>query len=366
MGTYSRYISATALGLVAMTASFAPAWSAGNAPQVAEGATLPWGQFKLAPRIVESLKSGNPAKITVDVMATAIPRMGPEMRAGMERGCASSASGLSMKCTLVGPINTDPNQQLSQLETLLASEGVDCLVLQTPLPGQFVRIIDKYIDQGIPVFTFNIDVDKSKRFAFTALNEEEAGRVNGVETAKMVKAKKLRIDTVALASSAPDQAWARSRMVGFVKGYEEVIPDAKFFNDPASAVPTGLSYSVKETLTTMTPFVTAHPNVNLIFHTDQSVEGVGDVIRNLKLQGKVYTSGFNVSRAILSSVIDGVTLVTIDQNYAAQTNEGVNQCAAFLTKGDLPAKQLNYISPVVISAEGVDGGLKAADALKGL
>lgn len=350
-----------------MTVQLTAAYAAGvNVPQSAQQAKMPWGEFKLAPRIVASLKDGKPANVTVDVMATAIPRMGTEMRAGMERGCASSAGGLAMNCNLVGPINTDPNQQLSQLETLLASESVDCLVLQTPLPGQFVRVIDKYIDQGIPVFTFNIDVDKSKRFAFTALNEEEAGRINGVETAKMVKAKNLSIDTVALASSAPDQAWARSRMKGFVAGYKEIIPQAKFFNDPARAVPTGLSYSVKETLTTMTPFLTAHPDVNLVFHTDQSVEGVGEVIRNLKLQGKVYTSGFNVSRGILSSIIDGVTLVTIDQNYAAQTNAGVKQCAAFLSKGEVPADPINFIPPVVISKDGADGSLKADAALKDL
>jgi ABC-type sugar transport system substrate-binding protein len=367
MGNSVKYRGVIALGAAIVAAPFTAASAAEvNVPQAAQQVQMPWGEFKLAPRIINSLKEGKPANIIVDVMATAIPRMGTEMRAGMERACGETVNGMAMSCDLVGPINTDPNQQLSQLETLLASEGVDCLVLQTPLPGQFVRVIDKFVDQGIPVFTFNIDVDKSKRFAFTALNEEEAGRVNGVETAKLVKAKNLAIDTVAVASSAPDQAWARSRMKGFIAGYKEVIPDAKFFNDADKAVPTGLSYSVKETLTTMTPFLTAHPEVNLVFHSDQSVEGVSEVIRNLKLQGKVFTSGFNVSRGILSSINDDVTLVTIDQNYAAQTNTGVNQCAAFLTAGDLPKEQLNFIPPVVISKDGEGGSLKADVALKDL
>ncbi len=337
-----------------------------EAPEQAKAHPFQWGTFKLAPRIADAMKAGKPVNIVVDVMATAIPRMGTEMRAGMDKGCANADNGIATKCSLTGPVNTDANKQLSQLETLLHSSAVDCLVLQSPLPGQFVQVIDQFIDQGIPVFTFNIDVDKSRRFAFTALDEEQAGAINGEATAKLVKEKNLKIDTVALGSSAPDEAWARSRMVGFTAGYKKVIPDAKFFNDADHAVPTGNTYSVKEALTTVTPFLTAHPEVNLFFHTDQGIEGVGNVIQNLKLQGKVYASGFNVSSAILDAIKRDVTLVTIDQNYAAQTNAGTQQCVRFLTKGEVPANPINHIEPVVISAAGGHGGLAAEEALKQL
>lgn len=335
-------------------------------PEAAKAHQFSWGTFKLAPRIIDSMKAGKPVNIAVDVMATAIPRMGTEMRSGMEKGCANPDNGIEVKCSLTGPVNTDANKQLSQLETLLHSDAVDCLVLQSPLPGQFVRIIDQFSDQGIPVFTFNIDVDKSRRFAFTALDEEQAGAINGEATARLVKDKNLKIDTVAVGSSAPDEAWARSRMIGFAAGYKKVFPDAKFFNDADHAVPTGNTYSVKEVLTTVTPFLTAHPEVNLFFHTDQGIEGVGDVIQNLKLQGKVYASGFNVSSPILDAIKRGVTLVTIDQNYAAQTNAGTQQCVRFLTKGDVPSNPINHIEPVVITAAGGDGGLDADTALKQL
>jgi ABC-type sugar transport system substrate-binding protein len=349
---------------------FAPALPAAagsvEMPEAAKAHQFSWGTFKLAPRIVDAAKAGKPAKIVVDVMATAIPRMGTEMRAGMERGCSNPANGIEAKCSLTGPVNTDANKQLSQLETLLHSDEVDCLVLQSPLPGQFVRVIDQFVDKGIPVFTFNIDVDKSRRFAFTALDEQQSGEVNGEATAKLVKEKNLKIDTVALGSSAPDEAWARSRMIGFTAGYKKVFPDAKFFNDADHAVPTGNTYSVKEVLTTVTPFLTAHPEVSLFFHTDQGIEGVGNVIQNLKLQGKVFASGFNVSSAILDAIKRGVTLVTIDQNYAAQTNAGTQQCIGYLTKGDVPANPINHIDPVVITAAGGNGGLDADTALKQL
>jgi hypothetical protein len=79
-----------------------------------------------------------------------------------------------------------------------------------------------------------------------------------------------------------------------------------FFDDADHAVPTGNTYSAKEALTTVTPFLTANPEVNLFIHVDQGIEGVGDVIQNLKLQGKVCASGFNVSSAaILEATASG-------------------------------------------------------------
>lgn len=325
-----------------------------------------WGKFELAPRIAEKLQAKQPINIVVGAMATAIPRMGTEMKAGMQRSCAEPGNGVAVDCSLVGPVNTDANLQLAQLETLLSSSSIDCLVVQSPKPGQFVRIIDRMVDQGIPVFTFNTDVDKSRRFAFWALNEEQSGEANGIATANLVKEQNISVDTIALGSSAPDDAWARSRMKGFATGYKTVFPDAKFFNDYQSAVPTGNGYSVKEALASVTPFLTAHPEVNVFFHTDQGVEGVGKVIENLGLQGKTYVSGFNVNSAILDSIRKGVTLVTIDQNYAAQTYAATQQCVKFLSKGEVPADPINYIEPMVITAKGGDGQLDAGTALKEL
>jgi ribose transport system substrate-binding protein len=305
-----------------------------------------WGKFDLSQRIADKIKARQPVKITVAAAATAIPRMSTEMRAGMERSCAEPRNGLVVDCSLIGPVNIDANLQLSQLETLLSSSSID--------------------SQGIPVFTLNVDVEQSHRFAFWALDEEQAGKASGMATANLVKKKGLAVDTVALGSSTPDGAWARSRMKGFMVGYKNVFADAKFFNAADSALPTGNGFSVKEALASVTPFLTAHPEVNIFFHTDQAVEGVGKVIQNLGLQGKVFTTGFNVTGAILDSVKQGVTLATIDQNYAAQTYAATQQCIKFLTKGELPDSPVNHITPVVITAAGGEGQLDADTALKDL
>jgi ABC-type sugar transport system substrate-binding protein len=323
----------------------------------ADSVTAEWGTFTLAPRIASKIKDKQPANIIVSIMGTGVPLLSAQVRKGTDKACAANQGSLPLDCRIVGPVNPDSGQQLSELETILGSNQVDCLALQAPLPNQFTAVVNKFAAAGVPVFTFNIDAPKGKRLAFYALNEEAAGAINGKATATILKGKKVTVTEVAMGSGAPDEQWARERMKGFMAGFKSVMPDVKFFNDEKSGIPTGANFTTLEVLNTVTPFLTAHPEVNLFFDADQGVEGVGDVIRNLKLTGKVYTSGFNVSRAILDSISQGQTLVTIDQAFDNQAQAAVAQCAAFLKNGKVPSSPMQYLAPIVITRSGGSGQL---------
>lgn len=314
-----------------------------------------WGKFTLAPRIADKLKSGEKVNVVIDIQGTALPIMGAEMRIGMQRGCDKDQGRLAMNCRLTGPVTTNAGAQLAELETLLNGNQVDCLGLQSPLPDQYVDIINKYVAAGIPVFTLNNDVPNANRFSFYALSEKAAGTINGKQTAELVKSKGYQIDTVAMGSGQPAGPWAQNRMAGFEEGYKSVFPDAKFFNDSKSGVPTGDNFTTQEVLNSVGPFLQAHPEVNLFFHTDQGVEGVGLIIKNNSLSGKVWTSGFNVSGPILDSIDAGSTLVTIDQGFDNQAEAPVSACADYLTTGKVPSDPLQYLDPIVITKDGGAG-----------
>lgn len=323
-----------------------------NAADKATADKPAFGDFKVAERIKSRITSGQPVRVVLDVAGTGIPIQGPAMRIGMERGCEAEQLTLKSECRNVGPVNPNPAQQLSELETLLNSGEVDCLALQPPLPSQFNNIVNRYADAGIPVFTLNIDTPNAKRIAHFALNEEQAGEINGKATAELIKAKGVKVDTVAMGSGAPDQPWAQSRMKGFAAGYTSIFPDAKFFSDYKKALPTGKNFTTQEVLNSVTPFLTANPDVTLFFHTDQGVEGVGNIIRNQKLVGKTYTSGFNVSGPILDAIDTGATLVTIDQGFDNQAEAAVRACIRYLKDGKAPVDPLQYLSPIVITKAG--------------
>jgi ribose transport system substrate-binding protein len=353
-----------AVGVAACGSAASPG-AGGGTSKIADAAkthTFSWGTFKLAQRIIDKAASGQALNVVVNNQGVAIPVFGAEQKIGTDRGCAANQAKLKIACRLTGPASTDATAQLAELETLLSSGQVDCLGIESPTPDAFVDIINKYVAAGVPVYTQNTDVPNSNRFAFFALNERASGNADGVATANLVKSKGYTIDTIGMGSGGPEAPWAQDRMGGFEAGYKTVFPDAKFAQDEKTGLPTGKDYTTEEVVSSVGPYLTGNPNVNLFFHTDQGVEGVGLVIKDKNLTGKVWTSGFNVTLQILDLMDAGIILVTINQGFDNQAEAAVNACVNYLTTGDTPADPLAYLQPIIITKDGGTGQQTSADA----
>lgn len=354
-------LSATALIAGALISG--PVHAQGGVNEGAKTHEFPWGTFNLSQRVIDKAAAGEPLNIVVSTIGMAIPVYGVEQQIGVDRGCeANGGRGLAIQCRLVGPASTDATAQLAELQTLLTSDQIDCLGFSSPAPDSFVDIANQYVDAGIPVFTQNTDVPNSKRFAFFALNERDAGAVNGRVTAEIVQAKGLPIGGIGMGSGGPEQQWAQDRMGGFQAGYTEAIPAADFRVDEKTGLPTGQGYTIPEVIASVGPYMTANSDVNLFFHTDQGVEGVGTVIRDQGLAGKAWTSGFNVSQGILDMIDQDIVLVTINQGFDNQAEAAVRACVDYLADNSVPEDPLAYLDPVVITKDGGEGRQSAAEA----
>lgn len=358
-------IGATLVIVVGACQPAAPAATGGAGKEIAQAARevrFDWGTFKLAQRIIDKAANGEPLNIITNNQGTAIPVFGAQQRIGTERGCEKNKDRLAITCRLTGPASTDQTAQLAELETLLTSEQVDCLGIQSIVPDAYVDIINKYVDAGIPVFTQNTDVPNSKRFAFFALDERDAGRINGRTTASIVQTNGYQINEIAMGSGGPEAPWAQNRMGGFEEGYKEVFPEAQFAQDEKSGLPTGPNYTTQEVIDSVGPYLTGNPNVNLFFHTDQGVEGVATVIQQQGKTGKAWSSGFNISDAILNFIESGEILVTIDQGFDNQPEAAVQACVDFFVDGMLPPDPLAYLDPIVVTKDGGEGQMNVDDA----
>jgi ribose transport system substrate-binding protein len=335
----------------------------------AKSFALPDGStFSLAQRIIDKAAAGETLNIVVNNQGVAIPVFGAEQQIGTDRGCeANGDRGLSIACRLTGPPTTDQTAQLAELETLLASDQVDCLGIQSITPDAYVDVINKYIDAGIPVFTQNTDVPNSKRIAFFALNEFDAGVANGRTTAALVEELGLPIGGIAMGSGGPEAPWAQDRMGGFRQGFLEVFPDADFrqtdVNDAGQVldgIPTGPGYTTQEVIDSVGPFLQANQDVNLFFHTDQGVEGVGEVIERAGMAGQQWASGFNVSLRILDLIDAGIVLTTINQGFDNQAEAAVRACVDLLADGVRPADPLAYLDPIIITKDAAGGATESS------
>lgn len=326
-------------------------------------ADFDWGTFTINPEIAKRVTDGEPLRVVLSMQGTGIPVFGRQQQIGVDRACAAAqAAGVNVECRMVGPASTDTAAQLVEMEALLNSNQVDCLVTQTGEPNAFVKTVNQYVDKGIPVFGENGDIADSKRFAFFALNEFEAAKANGELTAAVMAEQGITPTAVAVGSGLPTGPWAISRMEGFQAGLEGAIPGVKFFNNSESGLPTGDGFTVEETISALSPFLRGNPDVNLFFHTDQGVEGVGKVIESDGYLGKRYTSGFNISAPILDSVEGGSILVTVDQGFDNQAEQSVAACINYLTTGQLPAEEFPPMQPILVTKAGTNGSMTAEDA----
>ena len=102
--------------------------------------------------------------------------------------------------------------------------------------------------------------------------------------------------------------------------------------------------------------------MNLFFHTDQGVEGVGKVIETDGYLDSRYASGFNISTPILDSIKKGSILVTVDQGFDNQAYQSVKACIDYLTTGKLPAEEFPLLEPILVTKDGIDGSMTTEES----
>ena len=256
-----------------------------------EGAPLEvkrdWGTFKLADRIAEKIKKGEPIKYVFSYQASGIPLFSPQYKAGFEMGCKMGKGIYPMDCTSIAPVQNDPNQQVSQIEAKLAAGEIDCIGIEPVSSDSMTAITNKLMEQGIPVFTAGVTSRGHEFTNFTQIPDKE-GAYAAETVLKWIKDNnKTDIKVFAVSGGDPTQFWAQGRMKGFEDAIKAAIPDATFVTGAANGLNT--SYEPGKTFDVYRSFLTANPNVQFIQNVDIGAEHADRAIESLGLAGKVYT-----------------------------------------------------------------------------
>jgi ABC-type sugar transport system substrate-binding protein len=343
-----RYLMvATALAVATAVVTIDSTASARSDAGPPASVRFPWGTFKLSSKIQAKIAGKQSLNYVLSIEGTGIPIFGAAMKAGWDRGAKLDSKQIPIKSSVIGPVNTDVPTQVSQINSLLNSGQIDCLAFEAHEPGPYIDLVNKVVAAGIPVFAVNADSPDSHRFAIFHLDEMASGIEAGKVTGQIIKQKHLKVDTAALLTGSPEGPWAQARMKGFVKGLSSVIPGIKWENKPSNAPST--TFDPATVYSTSRSFLTGHPEVQLIFHTDQGVETVAKAINDLHLTGKVFASGFNLSPAILSEIQKKQILVTIGQGFNKQAEAGAHACTNFLLHGKVARGDV-FLNPIPVTS----------------
>jgi ribose transport system substrate-binding protein len=102
----------------------------------------------------------------------------------VEDGMKEAGKRLGVKVEMIGTAQaTDVTAQVQIIESLIARH-VDGIAVSANDPDGVTSVIDRAIENGIPVITFDSDAPKSKRLCYIGTDNYTAGRVAGRQMIK--------------------------------------------------------------------------------------------------------------------------------------------------------------------------------------
>jgi len=158
--------------------------------------------------------------------------------AGAEKKAAElTAKGpYTVEIIYAAPVAADSAEQVQVMEDVI-SQGAEAIAVSCNLADPCIEPINKAVDAGIPVMTWDADSPSSKRFTYLGVDNYEGGKLAG----ELMKEFLPDGGDVALLGGVPGSANIEERLNGFkdaIKGSNINVVDTVFANDD---VPTGVN-----------------------------------------------------------------------------------------------------------------------------
>src|ERR1700727_3525927 len=171
------------------------------------GGPVKVGDFPRPRTIKEKVASGKPLDIYVSYHDVS-NEFAPSIKAGVAKGAADD----KVNAQFIGPVGSDANAQINEIETLMGK--MDGLAISSVSSDALGPVIDRVLKAGIPVVTFNTDNPNSKRLAFAGQDLVQSGREAGKLMGKVLDGKgKVMITTIDAAAQ-----WSLDREKGAREG----------------------------------------------------------------------------------------------------------------------------------------------------
>jgi ribose transport system permease protein len=141
----------------------------------------PWGSREQSGSVATGAASNNEEYIFLGVS------VGNPYWVDARLGLEDRASMLGVKSELRGPTGGDPNQQVKEFENLLARKPAGILI--APASDALRPIINRAVEEGVPVICIDTDDPLSKRYTYIGTDNYNAGMQTGELLAKAIGGK---------------------------------------------------------------------------------------------------------------------------------------------------------------------------------
>ena len=207
---------------------------------------------------------------------------------------------VNISVTHTGPSLFNVAEQVNIMENVIQS-GVQGIISTLPDPTAFDDPVRHALDSGIPVIATNADAGPDNpRMAYVGQSDYDAGRVLGQTLINAIGTNgKVAIGVEDLGHTSLAQR---------LRGVTSVL-DA-----------TDIDYTILQTTPDLTQgaaifetYLIANPDAKAIISVDANTQSHGVVIRNLGLEDRVISGGWDLVPTTIQNIQDGYTKFVIDQ-----------------------------------------------------
>lgn len=307
-GNIEQYLSGAAEG------------SEGEADESEEGGeestaeTVSLDDFELAPEIAAKIESGEPLVIRVSYHDVS-----NEFAPFIQEGVEQAAEELSVDAVMVGPVGADAEGQIAELESLVEA-GVDGLAISSVSTDALAPVIDRFLEAGIPVVTYNTDNPDSNRLAFAGQDLVQSGYDAAQVLADLLGGEG---DVIITTLDAAAQ-WSIDRETGAREAFAE-YPDINVVTTVNTGTEPQEIYSAIENA------MLANPDVDGILSLECcSTPAAGEYVKRNDLDDEIIVVGFDELPATLQLIQEGFIAGSVSQAPQRQGYEAVRLLVDFL------------------------------------
>lgn len=276
-----------------------------EAPAAEEPAAA--AEFVLAQSIADKVAAGEPLVIRVSYHDVS-NQFAPFMKKGVEQAAAE----FGVDAQMVGPVGADADAQIAELETLIEA-GVDGLAISSVSTGALAPVINRFLEEGIPVVTYNTDNPESNRLAFAGQDLVQSG----VEAArKLAELMGGEGDVIITTLDAAAQ-WSIDREGGAREGFAE-FPGINVLQTVNTGTEPQEIYAAVENA------MLANPSVSGVLSLECcSLPVVGEYVKRNNLGDAVTVVGFDELPETLALIDEGYIEMSLSQAPEVQTYSAV-------------------------------------------
>lgn len=274
-------------------------------------------EFKIADRILDKVQKGEPLNIKV-----VYHNIGINFAMVLKRGVEDAAREFGVNAEFTGPVEPNVETQVAMIENFIASE-VDGLAISNVSAEALNPVIERALNAGIPVVTFNSDAPGSNRLAFFGQDLVQSGRTQAEILVEYMGEK----GKVLIFSSDAAAAWSLDREKG-VKEILDKYPDIEIVNTINTGVEEYSAYATVENALLANPDVTGIAALDAV-----TTPLVGRYILRNNLVGKIKNVGHDLLPETLQNIKVGATNASLSQDPYKQGYLPVKALYEYITKG---------------------------------